>query len=199
MNHVVVTLRYETKDGTKEMDLALPATIPLSVLGPILAKQVAPKQSLTVARSYTARVRDQGLVVRPYETLAQAGVLDGNVVELVAHEQNPLPDGDQPGSYLKCLETGRIFRCRPENMLVGRLKECHVNLSSLPKKESVSRRHAQILFRNGVYSIQDWNSANGTIVDGHLLAQAERIRLRNGSQIEFGQGGPRLAFYTDRD
>lgn len=195
MNYIVVTLRYQDM----ETNLGLPTTVPLSVLGPILAKQFSPDQTPSTTRNYTGRVRDSGLVVRPHETLAQAGIVDGHIVELVAHEEILSSPPAIRDSYLKCLETEQVFRCRATHMLVGRLKECHVNLSTLPRKDIVSRQHAQILFHNGIYSIQDWNSANGTIVDGHLLERAEKIRLKNGMQIEFGRGGPRLVFHTDKD
>ncbi len=54
----------------------------------------------------------------------------------------------------------------------------------IPDK-SVSRRHAEIFFDNGIYNIRDLGSANGTKVDGHRVLSGG-TPLHSGAQIQLG-------------
>lgn len=63
--------------------------------------------------------------------------------------------------------------------LIGRRAECDLAL----KYEGVSRRHAQLLFRNGGYVLEDLNSANGTRVRGRRIS---RVQLEDGDSLQFG-------------
>jgi diguanylate cyclase (GGDEF)-like protein len=62
---------------------------------------------------------------------------------------------------------------------VGRANDCEIWLSD----DGVSRKHATVTFENGVYSIEDTGSANGTFVGGQKV---ERASLRDGDLIQFG-------------
>jgi hypothetical protein len=64
-------------------------------------------------------------------------------------------------------------------LLVGRHPRCDVVLTD----PSVSRRHAQVTFRDGVWVIQDLASTNGTSVNG---AWVGRTALRSGDVITLG-------------
>ena len=48
---------------------------------------------------------------------------------------------------------------------------------------TVSRKHAAIIWEKGHYYIQDLNSANGTQVNGIEVKPETRFELQNGSQI----------------
>jgi hypothetical protein len=64
-------------------------------------------------------------------------------------------------------------------MLIGRHHECDVVLTDL----AVSRRHAQLRFRDGKWILQDLRSTNGTIVNGVAIGRCE---LRPGDLIAIG-------------
>jgi pSer/pThr/pTyr-binding forkhead associated (FHA) protein len=64
-------------------------------------------------------------------------------------------------------------------MVLGRRRDCDVVLSSA----AVSRRHAQLLFRDGNWVIRDLGSTNGTRVNGVRVA---RRRLRAGDSVAVG-------------
>ncbi|KAA3659015.1 MAG: FHA domain-containing protein [Chloroflexi bacterium] len=197
MDTVVITLREQQN----EIDLELPITVPLYMLGPILAEKLTEKEivsSLKEHASVTVYVVNSKTVVRPNETLAQAGVVNGDVLELTAAQQNPLPNpghAREKGTYLQCRETGRIFACRSRAMLIGRLPQHPIRLHMLPGSDAVSRTHANLLRRSDGYWIKDERSANGTIVDGYTLKPGENVRLRPGSVIQFGVDGPVLTFH----
>ncbi len=50
----------------------------------------------------------------------------------------------------------------------------------------VSRRHAILAHANGVYTVEDLASANGTFVNGQPVAAAAPARLRNGDELKCG-------------
>ena len=56
----------------------------------------------------------------------------------------------------------------------------------------VSRKHAQITFRNGNYLIEDNNSFNGTLVNEQRISAP--TPLYDGNEIRLGIGGPVLRF-----
>ena len=56
----------------------------------------------------------------------------------------------------------------------------------------VSRRHAQITFRNGRYDIEDLGSTNGTFVNQQLVTGS--VPLANGDIIDMGESA-RLTFH----
>ena len=65
------------------------------------------------------------------------------------------------------------------DLVLGRSRGCDVVLSS----EAVSRRHAQLFFRDGNWVIRDLGSANGTRVNG---VRVGRCRLRPGDRVALG-------------
>ncbi len=56
---------------------------------------------------------------------------------------------------------------------------------------SVSERHATIAFECSLYVLYDNDSARGTFVNGR---RTSLVRLQNGDEIQFGQGGPKCVF-----
>lgn len=66
-----------------------------------------------------------------------------------------------------------------EELLVGRHPACDVVLAD----DSVSRRHAQLTFRDGVWVLQDLASTNGTTVNGERVGRAA---LRAGDIVALG-------------
>ena len=66
-----------------------------------------------------------------------------------------------------------------DELLLGRHPRCDIVLED----ESVSRRHAQILFRDGIWVIRDLGSTNGTTVNG---ARVGRSSLCSGDVLGLG-------------
>ena len=64
-------------------------------------------------------------------------------------------------------------------LFLGRRRDCDVVLSS----GAVSRRHAQLFFRDGNWVIRDLGSTNGTRVNGIRVG---RCRLRPGDRVALG-------------
>jgi FHA domain len=87
----------------------------------------------------------------------------------------PLPEatGEQP--VLLALDwTGD-----QTELLLGRHRECDVVLGSL----GVSRRHAQLRYRDGSWILQDLESTNGTTVNGVRVGRCE---IRPGDLLLLG-------------
>ncbi len=71
-------------------------------------------------------------------------------------------------------------------MLVGRAPESDIVLDD----DTVSRRHAELLWRGATWVIHDIGSKNGTVLNGRPI---ERAQLRAGDFISFAA----LAFRID--
>jgi pSer/pThr/pTyr-binding forkhead associated (FHA) protein len=76
---------------------------------------------------------------------------------------------------------GREFALNPGVNTVGR-EAADVLLADL----SVSRRHAQLTLENGVLTVEDLGSSNGTKVGGKRLGAGERAPAYDGDTIRFG-------------
>lgn len=72
-----------------------------------------------------------------------------------------------------------LDRAESDRLLVGRHPRCDVVVGD----PSVSRRHAQLTFRDGVWVLQDLASTNGTRVNGKLVG---RTALHTGDVLELG-------------
>lgn len=54
----------------------------------------------------------------------------------------------------------------------------------------VSRRHAEMRWREGRWLLVDTNSSFGTLLNGHRIA--EPTEIQQGARIQFGAGGPQI-------
>ena len=71
---------------------------------------------------------------------------------------------------------------------VGKVKgESDVILDS----PTVSRRHARLECREGVYYVKDLNSRNGTFCNGRRLRPQEQCQFVQGDEISFAEIGYR--------
>jgi len=75
---------------------------------------------------------------------------------------------------------GRDVALEEGENLIGRDTSCSVRID----KKSVSRRHARVLVADGVATIEDLGSRNGTFVDEKRIEG--RTRLADGSRIKIG-------------
>ena len=76
--------------------------------------------------------------------------------------------------------SGRRLLLAPRGAVIGRSRECDVVLDD----SSVSRRHAELRPRGGVWSIEDLGSTNGVRVNGLAVDGAQD--LRSGDRVEMG-------------
>jgi two-component system, cell cycle response regulator len=76
-------------------------------------------------------------------------------------------------------DIGKVVSLVGTEFSIGRRSECSLVL----KYEGVSRNHAQISLRDGVYILEDLGSANGTLVQGRKV---QRHRLQDGDVLQFG-------------
>jgi FHA domain len=81
---------------------------------------------------------------------------------------------DEPGILLALDWTGGC-----EELVIGRHPSCDVVVGD----ETVSRRHAQLIFRDGGWIVRDLDSKNGTRLNGQYVG---RCRLRPGDQLGLG-------------
>jgi pSer/pThr/pTyr-binding forkhead associated (FHA) protein len=72
-----------------------------------------------------------------------------------------------------------LERAESDQLLVGRHPRCDVVVAD----PSVSRRHAQLTFRDGVWVLQDLDSTNGTTLNGERVG---RTTLHSGDVVSFG-------------
>jgi hypothetical protein len=81
---------------------------------------------------------------------------------------------DEPGILLALDWTGGC-----EELVIGRHPSCDLVVAD----ETVSRRHAQLTFRDGSWIVQDLSSTNGTRLNGQYVG---RCRLHPGDQLGLG-------------
>jgi predicted component of type VI protein secretion system len=72
-----------------------------------------------------------------------------------------------------------LDRAGSDRLLVGRHPACDVVVAD----PSVSRRHAQLTLRDGVWVLQDLASTNGTTVNGERVG---RVTLHTGDIVSLG-------------
>ncbi len=87
---------------------------------------------------------------------------------------------------------GQMFLLTRGEASVGRAPECDVFLDD----EGVSRRHAMVLRRDGVWLLVDVGSTNGTYIGGertdvHTLEDGDQIHLGSGTIVQFRFQDPR--------
>lgn len=95
----------------------------------------------------------------------------------------PLVDRPRPGDGVGAREPDVLLAldwsggC--EGLVIGRHPACDVVITD----ETVSRRHAQLTFRDEGWILQDLDSTNGTRLNGQNVG---RCRLRPGDQLGLG-------------
>lgn len=95
-------------------------------------------------------------------------------------------------------DKGRKFELPEEELVIGR-GSAHIPLTD----NTVSRRHAQITPREGLYLLSDLGSANGTYINGLRVTSPQAIRV--GDQLRVGRTlmvfgtAPKLGGIADDD
>ena len=84
---------------------------------------------------------------------------------------------------LVCLSgpnTGTEYELRGDVMTVGRSTDSDIVLED----QFASRQHAEIRAVDNAYQVQDLNSKNGVIVDGHRLSPGATEWLEDGCEVQ---------------
>lgn len=68
----------------------------------------------------------------------------------------------------------------PGELIIGRHPDCDLVLHDA----TVSRYHARLVYRDGAWVIQDLESRNGTVLNGHAV---KRALLRPGDRLDLGE------------
>jgi len=103
--------------------------------------------------------------------------------------------GELPIKQRACLEIigsggkSKVIELGQRELTIGRSPECPIQL----RRTMVSRRHAQVTFRNEEYHLEDLGSTNGTYVNGIKIV---RCILRNNDQIDIG--GVKMLFTEEK-
>jgi V8-like Glu-specific endopeptidase len=83
---------------------------------------------------------------------------------------------------------GRVVEFDRPTVRFGRMPDCDVSFDPNADLDA-SGRHAEVRLEAGSYFVVDGASRNGTWVNGQRIDRAE---IKNGDEIEFGLGGPRM-------
>lgn len=78
---------------------------------------------------------------------------------------------------------GKLIAVNSDKFLIGRSEECQLR----PKSESISRRHAAIVRKDGRILLIDLKSRNGTHVNEQKLDPSKAKVLKNGDVIRVGK------------
>lgn len=84
-----------------------------------------------------------------------------------------------PMAQLKNMISGQMYTLNAATTTIGRESTCNVVLNDV----NVSRQHAQVLFNNGVWMLNDLGSTNGTFVNNQ---QINSRQLNSGDVITIG-------------
>jgi hypothetical protein len=215
METVFVTLKIDPSGNG--IDIELPVKVPLGNLISGVAESLNLFVDLHKSNSnrnekipFVIQVK-QG--ISPFtriaynSTVEQAGIFDGAILLIEPGLQPIFSDikCPPPKENTPCLQdvlSCRPFFCRRNQNWVGRgqpdgKQPVEIDLSDLVASNTVSRRHA-LIYRNesNQWFIRDEESANGTLLNGRLLAAKESERLYYGDQVQFGRPGPVLVFYS---
>lgn len=94
---------------------------------------------------------------------------------------------DNPARITLRTDSGEVlqeFVLEKQEVVIGRAPSSDILLS---KDKLTSRRHATIHYENGVYTLTDERSANGTIVNGQPLEEKVPYTLRHGDRVGIGE------------
>ncbi len=110
------------------------------------------------------------------------------IAEASAEPSEQLGSSDVPVLVVgKGLEVGERFHLEQPELTIGRDPESDIFLNDV----TVSRRHARLLIDQGVVTVEDAGSLNGTYVNDRLVESAV---LTNGDSLQIGRF--RMAFLT---
>ena len=131
----------------------------------------------------TAAERRWGLVGPPQiEFIVDEGLKRGDlrcVATLVEGEDQEAAGGGRASVVVREDGGERTVALSSDTVTIGRLADCDVVLHD----KGASRKHAQLKLRDGVWSLTDLGSTNGTRLNGQTIQSRE---LSDGDRITIG-------------
>jgi hypothetical protein len=102
--------------------------------------------------------------------------------EVGEHEHDLLDGLEGPALVVRSGggRAGETFHPAGERTRIGRSPDCEIFLDDV----TVSRNHAVLVERDGVFFVEDEGSLNGTFVNRHRIDSA---RLENGDEVQVGK------------
>jgi two-component system, cell cycle response regulator len=94
-------------------------------------------------------------------------------------------------TVLRGPKEGTVYQLRDGKTVLGRSSDVDIQINA----EGVSRRHAQISEHEGVYTLEDLGSTNGTVCHGqwvetpYVLSDGDRVNLGGGVVLRFALEG----------
>ena len=86
-------------------------------------------------------------------------------------------------------QRGKVLNISLAQFLIGRDPQCHLR----PASPMISKRHCAIIQRDGKIFIRDFDSTNGTLVNGEPVIEKQ---LSDGDLIAIGQNTLRFTLET---
>lgn len=98
--------------------------------------------------------------------------------------ETPGPDGSVDVRFVILAKPGTPNRDKFRRLpaVIGRAEDVAVRLSA----DYVSRRHCELLERNGGVVLRDLGSTNGTTLDGEQVGADAEVAVASGSTIQIG-------------
>lgn len=111
-----------------------------------------------------------------------------------AAEPVPLVAGGVKLVIEQGLSLGKEFLVSDEEMLIGRrdpeqdyIPDIDLFDQESPNNRYISRRQAQLYFKEGGLWVEDLDSSNGTALNNHMIRAHEAKRLKPGDKLLLGQ------------
>ena len=82
---------------------------------------------------------------------------------------------------LQGTNSGKAIKIPAPKCVIGRGDDCHLR----PHSDLISRHHCAILIDNGTVAVRDFNSRNGTFVNGERVVG--QTALKTGDKLSVGQ------------
>lgn len=160
--------------------------------------------------AYALSLASGGAALAPRRSLADQGVQSGDRLVFGWTKKAATSARQaisQPGqAALQEQSAGKVFPIAWQPARIGRrdADPVHnelllVNAEQLPNGGRVSRTHAQITERGGVYYLESLSSQNPTLLNGRVLPARQPVRLAAHDRIDLGQSGITLIFIQSKE
>jgi len=141
---------------------------------PVVEQPVQPQVQIPVAQSIP-----QPTYVAPAQTQQY-----GQMSDFESEDTVVLDDNNAEGAYLEYFENGLSTKIKltKENFMIGKLRgQCDFVLSN----NKISKMHAEFITRGTDYFVKDYNSTNGTYINGsnQRIASNAEYQIFNGDRI----------------
>ena len=141
---------------------------------PVVEQPVQSQVQIPVAQSIP-----QPTYVAPAQTQQY-----GQMSDFESEDTVVLDDNNAEGAYLEYFENGLSTKIKltKENFMIGKLRgQCDFVLSN----NKISKMHAEFITRGADYFVKDYNSTNGTYINGsnQRIASNAEYQIFNGDRI----------------